>query len=120
MSLAKLKIEGGKRVAQALRAKSLKGRVKLSVEVGFATPYAVKIHEDLAMRHPNGGQAKYLESPARRMQTTLRRTVREYLKSKRSLEGGLRRAGEMLLNAARQLVPVDTGRLRDSGFVKVS
>ena len=28
---------------------------------GGSVDYALKVHEDLSMRHPNGGQAKYLE-----------------------------------------------------------
>lgn len=28
---------------------------------GGDVPYAYQVHEDLEMRHPNGGQAKYLE-----------------------------------------------------------
>jgi hypothetical protein len=30
---------------------------------GAAAAYALKQHEDLALHHPNGGQAKYLETP---------------------------------------------------------
>lgn len=33
------------------------------VEIGFGGPadkYAVRVHEDLSMRHPNGGEAKFL------------------------------------------------------------
>lgn len=31
----------------------------------MASEYAVKVHEDLNMRHPNGGKAKFLEDPVR-------------------------------------------------------
>jgi hypothetical protein len=31
--------------------------------VSFNTPYAVRQHEELEYRHPQGGQAKYLEQP---------------------------------------------------------
>jgi hypothetical protein len=30
---------------------------------GPSAPYAVKVHEDLNMNHPNGGKAKFLEDP---------------------------------------------------------
>jgi hypothetical protein len=36
-----------------------------AVEISFGgpdVPYAVKIHEDLALHHPHGGQAKYLQA----------------------------------------------------------
>ena len=29
--------------------------------VSYNTPYAVRQHEDMTLRHPRGGQAKYLE-----------------------------------------------------------
>jgi len=31
--------------------------------VSFDTPYATRQHEDMDYKHPNGGQAKYLEQP---------------------------------------------------------
>ncbi|RJO69772.1 hypothetical protein D5S18_28130 [Nocardia panacis] len=31
--------------------------------VGYNTPYALRQHEDLTLRHPNGRTAKYLEKP---------------------------------------------------------
>lgn len=34
----------------------------LTAEVVTRLPYAAKQHEDLTLRHPNGGQAKFLES----------------------------------------------------------
>jgi hypothetical protein len=33
--------------------------------VTYDTPYAIKQHEDLSLRHPNGRQAKFLESAAK-------------------------------------------------------
>lgn len=32
------------------------------VPIGFSASYAVFVHENLEARHPNGGQAKFLES----------------------------------------------------------
>lgn len=32
-------------------------------EVSFNTPYAARQHEEIGWRHPNGGEAKYLENP---------------------------------------------------------
>jgi len=34
----------------------------LTAAVSYDTPYAVRQHEDMTLRHPNGRQAKYLES----------------------------------------------------------
>lgn len=36
------------------------------VYISFSTPYAKRQHEDLSLRHPKGGKAKYLEDPVNR------------------------------------------------------
>lgn len=38
---------------------------KLEAAVSYDTPYAVRQHEDLALRHDDGRKAKYLEDPMR-------------------------------------------------------
>lgn len=46
--------------------RKLTGQILLpSVEVGYTQHYAIYVHEILGNNHPNGGQAKYLEEPAR-------------------------------------------------------
>lgn len=45
--------------------------------VSFDTPYAVRQHEDLNLRHDTGRQAKYLETPM----NTGRRTIRDLIGS---------------------------------------
>ncbi len=35
----------------------------LTATISYDTPYAVAVHEDLAMRHDEGRTAKYLERP---------------------------------------------------------
>ena len=40
---------------------SKKGNKAHYVEVGSSVPYAVKQHEDLTLKHPRGGKAKFLE-----------------------------------------------------------
>lgn len=35
---------------------------ELTAAVSYDTPYAVRQHEDLTLRHPNGRRSKYLES----------------------------------------------------------
>ncbi len=37
---------------------------RTTVAVSFDTPYAVRQHEDMSLRHDNGRQAKYLETAA--------------------------------------------------------
>lgn len=37
--------------------------LKLSAEIGYSLPYALRQHEELGYKHPKGGQAKFLEQP---------------------------------------------------------
>lgn len=114
-----VKMEGFGKVSSRFKAMTLKGRKRLTVKVGFATPYAARIHEDLEMYHNPPTQAKYLEQPLRELQDAMGEVVVQNLINKESLETALIRAGNLLLEAALPLVPIDTGRLRRSGYVKV-
>jgi hypothetical protein len=42
----------------------------LTASVSYDTPYAVRQHEDMTLRHPNGRQPKYLEEPFLRLRRT--------------------------------------------------
>ena len=118
--MAKLMLFGDKKVIAKLQSKSLTGNAYFTLKVGFDTEYAVRIHEDLSLNHPNGGQAKYLEQPAREFRREMMEIVRTYLaRKKRSLEDATLAAGRFLLEKAKELVPVLSGRLRDSGFVRL-
>jgi len=46
-----------------------------SIEIGYDAPYALYIHEDLELNHPNGGTAKYLENPMELMMPDLQRNI---------------------------------------------
>ena len=37
----------------------------IELEVGYTQHYAIYVHENLEANHPNGGEAKFLEKPAR-------------------------------------------------------
>lgn len=120
--MIKLEVMG----ADALRT-ALKARVEQAKRdgrtvgvVGYSAPYAVHVHEDLEAQHPNGGQAKFLEEPARTRRVEVGATVRRLVDAGATFEQAFRVALEQLLGWSRQLVPVDTGRLRDSGFVEVT
>ncbi len=108
---------GAQKVISQLKARSLTGLSHFKLKVGFAAPYAIRIHEDLNLNHPNGGQAKYLEEPSRTLRPDMRALIHKKLKQRRSLEDATTAAGKLLLEAAKELVPVATGRLRDSGFI---
>ena len=91
-----------------------------SVKVGYTMDYAVYVHEDLTANHPNGGQAKFLEEPARTMREQLSAGVRRDMRAGMTLEQALLRAGLKLQAASQQLVPVDTGNLKASAFTEVT
>jgi hypothetical protein len=94
------------------------------VAVGYSTLYALYVHEDLTMNHPRGGQAKFLEQPARLMRKQLVDEVIAELAKRRSITRNkgrtfaqaLLRAGRLLEKESKKLVPVDTGFLWSSGF----
>ncbi len=89
--------------------------------VGYTAPYAVYVHEDLTMNHPNGGQAKFLEEPARTLQRPMGRIVEKHLKRKNgTLKEGVQESAEFLLAESQKLVPVDTGVLKASGYATIS
>jgi hypothetical protein len=104
-----------------LQGASLGGMVKQRLLVGYSAEHAVYVHEDLTANHPNGGQAKYLESVIRdpSVLDLVRQSIRKDLKNKRSLREALINAGNIILRASMPLVPVDTGELVNSGFVDV-
>jgi hypothetical protein len=87
--------------------------------VGYSADYAVHVHEDLQRVHPNG-QAKFLETPATLLQPVLANMVAGALQQGRTLQQALELAGNYLLIESKKLVPVQTGFLRDSGYVDVS
>lgn len=93
---------------------------KTSVKVGYTAQYAVYVHENLEANHPNGGQAKFLEQPAREMREELGAGVRRDMRAGMTLQQALLRAGLKLQAASQQLVPVDTGALRASAFTEVT
>lgn len=62
----------------------LSGRVVVADDgsqgaVTYDTPYAVRQHEDLTLRHDPGRQAKYLEEPLYREAETMRRLIHREL-----------------------------------------
>ncbi len=120
MAKSLIEVKNTGKVAGKFRAMSLAGVAKARLEVGYSAPHAARVHEDLEMNHPNGGQAKYLEAPLRRYSRDLGKMFAQEMKNKRSLKDALMRPGKWLLAKSRELVPVLTGELRDSGFVRVN
>ena len=92
----------------------------VEVIVGYTAAYAVYVHEDMNASHPRGGQAKFLEQPARELSKALGAVVVNIVKKGGTLLQGLYAAGLRLQAESQKLVPVDTGTLRASAFTEVT
>jgi hypothetical protein len=115
-----VKIDGVPRLLRTLEGLAAKARADAGkrVSVGFSAPYAVFVHEDLTAFHSNG-VAKFLETPMRTMHQELAGIVGAEVRGGATLVEAERKAAERLLVASQAIVPVDSGNLRDSGFVSV-
>lgn len=122
------KIEGVKEVIAAMRraaarvlgesranARSTDPNDNISVVVGYTAAYAIYVHENLEAYH-KVGQAKYLEQPARELSPGLGRMVRDNVIQGKTLAQALLIAGLRLQRESQQLVPVDTGLLKNSAY----
>lgn len=113
------KVDGISEIVNALgKAKSRIGSTqKVSVIVGYTQSYAIYVHENLEAHHPVG-QAKYLESPYRRMKPELVKAIQLGASKGLSLLQTIMRAGLLLQRESQKQVPVDTGALKNSAFTK--
>jgi hypothetical protein len=119
MVATSIKVTGAGKVIASLKARTAGLRKKVSVSGGYSAPYAARVHEDLTVHHPNG-QAKYLETPLRQYKPEFSRIVAYNVANKESLETACVRAWWFLMNESQKLVPVATGNLRDSAYVRVN
>lgn len=117
--MARVTVTGKGVVLERFKGLSLKGNKTAKGEVGFKAPYAVYVHEDLTKKHSNG-QAKFLEIAFRTNLYIADQIVVKNLQNKESIQLSVERALKYILTEAKKLVPVDTGFLRDSGYVKVT
>jgi len=118
----KTEIKGKQGVLNSIK-NAIKGFLGLKkdpkVVVGYTAQYAIYVHENLEANHPNGGQAKYLEQPARELQPQLAKIITNGVKKKLGLEQSIYLAGLHLQGESQKLVPVDTGNLKASAFTRI-
>jgi len=120
-----VQISGTKRLFAQLASRSLKGKVKANLQVGYSARYAIYVHENLNIKHPQhsthncGGQAKFLEIPVRRLRKQMALIIRNTILAKNGLVQGMLKAGQLLLQESQKLVPVDTGYLKRSGYARI-
>lgn len=132
------RIEGLKKVVSVLQKKALASKKddNVSCVVGYTAAYALYVHEKIEMKwkglprqgkqgkgfywDPQGrGQAKFLEGPARKFAKELGMIVATVIGKGRTLAQGLLAAGLRLLRESQLRVPVDTGNLKASGYVRM-
>ena len=113
-------IKGVSKLVNQLRSRAARARKDwgVAVAVGYTAAYAVRVHEDLEAFHRTG-QAKFLEQPFREMQKDLWAVIVFAIKSGKTPGQALLLAGLRLLRESQKLVPVLTGFLRGSGFVRL-
>ncbi len=90
---------------------------KSQVVVGYSAEYAVPVHERMDLKHTNG-QAKFLEQPLRTEKQAMADIIRKALQGRKTLAEAQMLAAQYLLKKSQELVPVDTGALKASGFVR--
>lgn len=106
-----------RRIAQAIKHQDV------SVLVGYSASYAMVVHElppSVAYHRPPR-RWKYLEEPIRNgyTQKEIAQEIVNAINRKQTLATGLLRAGEKLKKISQKIVPVDTGFLRDSAYVRL-
>jgi len=109
---------GFDRVVKTLEQRAASTPKRCSVLVGYSMYYAVYVHENMAAHHDNG-QAQFLRQPAYEIAHNMRGTINTIYRVSGSLPTALLVAGRMLLAASQPLVPVRTGALKASGYVKM-
>lgn len=116
-------IDGGPELIARIRAinEKTKKDFQKRVEIGYSAYYAIYVHEDLSMNHPNGGEAKFLEKAIRKISKMgeLGRIVKRKLEQGLTIGEALLAVGLRIIEVSNEIVPVDTGFLRDSSFVTV-
>lgn len=112
-------VKGAEKLKEQLAARSLRGRKTLAVQFGYRAKYAVFVHEDPFAHHPVG-KWRYLADPLRRGRGQMGKIMKRELLRKRSLESAVFAALEWLREASQDEVPIDTGFLHDSWFVRLA
>ena len=111
-----MKVGGLSKLQSMLQKLQRKAKeAEATVQVGFTQKYAVYVHENIGSYH-KVGQAKFLEVPARSLQTELRRIISEVYQQTGSMRQALLMAGYRLQREAQLLTPVDTSALKASAY----
>jgi len=113
-----VEIKGVDKLVKRLRDMAKRHKPKTETVVAYSADYAVLIHENMELFHPNG-QAKFLETALRTTAKQVNATVAKELAKGATMEEALLAGDAIILDASNALVPVQTGNLRDSGYIDV-
>lgn len=94
------------------------GEDRAVVACGYEAHYAVYQHENLQYQHLPGREAKFLEKTIRNRRVEIGDVVAKEIKRTVSMAAGLEAAAHYILDQSNKIVPLDTGFLEDSTFVR--
>ena len=113
-----ISVEGLKQIVDKLTALKQQSEIDddLDIVVGYAADHATYVHE-INANYNNGKQWKYLETPYRELRGQFAKNIVQSYKRTRSIRSGLSKSAKQLYQASQDIVPVDTGELKASGFI---
>lgn len=93
---------------------------KPRADVGYAADHALLVHEDLGAYHAPPTQAKYLTGPAYRYRKQAAAEVRKALREGLTFRQAVLAGARFILKKSKEVVPVDTGELKRSGYARTT
>jgi len=124
-------IKGAKKLIANLKRRQQKFSKEITIAAGYDAPYAIFVHEAIEMKlkgkkRPSGigvywgpsGKAKFLEDPARQETKAIGAAISTTLQAGGSIVEALMAGGNLLLDISEKQVPVETGKLVESTFIK--
>lgn len=111
------KVKGAPKLQEQFAVR-MKGCKTVKAAVSYSQSYAIYVHEDLQAKHPNGGKAKFLTDPFNELSEWARDEIVKTYK-KLGLDKAVAKVCLRIMRESQQQVPVDTGALKASAFVKV-
>lgn len=113
--MIRLETPGVRKLVDKLKGQYIKGSPTPRLAMGYAAPYALTVHEDMT----RASGSKYLEGPLRQTEKEMLRAIEEETRKTRNLKQALLNGAEIVMDESQKEVPVLTGRLRDSKFIRV-
>lgn len=112
-----LVVKGIEILIRKLIEKSRKVENEIVIKIGYSQYYAIYVHENLLAYH-KVGQAKYLEIPMRNARRDLEKRINERMSTGLSFRSSLLLEAFKIQRESQLLVPIDTGALKASAFVR--